>query len=59
MVEIQRSVFVRMYVIPQQSYLSQINTTHTNVDRKRKSRDCSTCAIIRNSDLNKCNILMY
>ena len=38
-------LFVRMYIIFQQSYLSQINTMQTSFevyfDSKRKSRDCS------------------
>ncbi|KAK2183421.1 hypothetical protein NP493_312g00035 [Ridgeia piscesae] len=37
-------LFVRMYIISQQSYLSQINTTQTSFeayfDSKRKSPNC-------------------
>ena len=54
-------LFVRMYITSQQSYLSQFNTRQTSFevcfDSKRNSRK-SVCHI-RESDLNKHNILLY
>ena len=54
-------LFVRMYIIFQQSYLSQINTRQTSFeayfDSKRKSRDLG--AVIRDSDLLKRNVIFY